>query len=452
MSRCLLLVLYFAAMPMAIAVVNVNDYAYAAALNIDAQSALNQAVLPLDVYRHTVRADLGDLCVVNGRAEVVPFALRRPTTLLAAPPVVARLPVFPLKESDSAPSAALRLRLRAAGTSLEIEQPPVATTAFVAGAYLIDARGSDRPLVALRLQWSDDTPDFSARLIVESSSDLVQWQTIATDAPVVNLHVSGEQFIRAEVALPRVTAPYLRLRWADKSPQVKFSGVSGVRSAAQIEVARMPVSVAGSATEVAGEYDFDLGARLPLDQVNVRLPEPNTVIDAEFLVRDSTSTAWRPIARGRLYRLRVAHIGDLSNAPLAIALTSARYWRVRVANTGGGVGSGVPALVGGWLPDELVFLTRGSPPFRLLYGNVAATPQAIGLSSLLAANGQLRSSGDQFLSAARISVGPPTLLGGAQRLIPPKPELKWKRLILWTVLVLGVLLLGSMAWKLSREL
>ncbi len=425
-----------------------NDYAYGATLGAAGGAALKLARLPLEVYRVATRTDLGDLCVVNGLGEVVPFALRRPPASRLEPAPFEALPWFPLHAADRSPSDALKLHLRSGGTSLDLDQPPRAAPATAVRAYLIDARGAGQPLTALRLAWPPEAAEFSARVSVESSEDLARWQAVARGAPVVNLHFAGQDFVRAEVALPEVRAPFLRLSFDSPAPPLLLSAVSGARRPPQPEAARTPITAPGRAAANAGEYEFDLGAAVPLDRLNLELPEQNSVVEAEFLARGAGAQDWRSVARGRLYRLRLAAAPDLSNAPLAVAPVAARYWKVRIASAGGGLGHGLPTFVGGWLADELVFVARGPAPFRLLYGNATATPLAVSADALLAPGG---GGAVPALEPQPVAVGAPVVFGGTERLVPPVPAPDWKRWLLWAVLVLGVAALGAMALRLARE-
>jgi hypothetical protein len=426
------------------------DYAYRAPLLIDGRSALYVVSLPPEVYRVATRADLGDLVVVNGLDEIVPFALRRPAPQPEATTAPVALPLFPLQGPGNLPGEALRLRLRSGTTSVDIDQPAVAAPARAPAAYLLDVRGVAEPLRRLHLAWSADAPDFSARLTIEASDDLVQWRPVATSAAVAYLHFGGQAFERADIDVPGVRVQFLRIAWFGQSAPAALTAVSGELRARRSETARLPVHALGTPA-AAGEYEFDLDARLPLDRLNLALPEQNTVADAEFLARSGDGPEWRSVARARLYRLAVAGEPDLANSPIAIGATPARHWKVRVSGAGGGIGQAAPRLEAGWLPDELLFVARGNAPFHLLYGNAAAAPLAVGAAALLDANGALRAEG-RPLEAARAVLGPPAELGGHDRLVPVTPAPDWKRWLLWAVLLLGVGMLARMAFKLSRSL
>ena len=428
-----------------------TDYAYGAPLLTDGRSAIYVVPLPQDVYRVATRADLGDLAVVNGLDELVPFAIRRPSPPAEAAAASEALPLFPLEGPGNLPGEALRLRLRSGSTSVDIEQPATSRAAMPPGAYLVDARALAEPLTRLHLSWAPDAPDFSARYSIDWSSDLVRWQPLGATAAVANLHFAGQAFERADVDLPGFKTPFLRLTWVGAATPVALTGISGEHRRPRPEATRIPALVPGAATAVAGEYEFDLGARLPLDRLSLLLPEDNTLADAEFLARVGAASEWRSIARGRLYRLAVPGAPDLTNAPLVIPAAPARYWKVRIAGAGGGIGRNPPQLSGGWLPDELLFVARGRPPFRLLYGHAAAASFAVAPTALSVAGSA--STGDpRSVAIARAAVGPAVEVGGRDRLVPIVPAPDWKRWLLWAALVAGVAMLARMAFKLSRAL
>ena len=428
-----------------------TNYAYAATLAIDGQSALYRAPLRAEIYQHTVRADLADLCVVNGMNEIVPYALSRPPSEQYGARVFTPLPLFPLQGESRTPSDALKFKLQTGDTSVEIEQPTTVAGAIPIGSYLIDARKVNNPVATLRLSWPADTPDFSGKVKVEESADLVSWWPVNNESPVIHLHFNGEEFLRADVPLPTVSKGLLRLSWIGHAPAVALTGISAELRGPRAEVIRQSLRILAQATTQAGEYDFDLGAHPPIDRVSLDLPEANTVIEVDFLARSDKAATWQHVIHGRLYRLTIPDAPELTNTAIGIPVTSARYWKVRVATSGGGLGHGLPTLVAGWLPDNLLFVARGAPPFQLLYGNAAATPLAVPAQSLTQPGGADGAT-QEPLEAQLASIGPQVELGGESRLTPIPSGIDRKRWILWTVLIVGVGLLSRMAWKLSRSM
>ena len=428
-----------------------QDFGYGMTLETDGQAAVYQVLLPLVIYQHTVRPDLGDIRVINGNGEIVPYALRRPPGEERARGTANSLRLFPLRGTSVEPSEALKLHLQAGSASVEIERPEVGETAAPITGYLLDAREVSGTMSALDMSWDPAAPDFSVRMQVEASDDLSHWRQIA-EGPVINLHFGGQQFVQQRIELSSVTTKFLRLLWANQAPPSALTAVSAEPAATDIEVKRLSLSAPGVAVEGhAGEYLIDLGAHVPIDRINLDLPELNTVATADFESRDEPAQPWNPIAHATLYRLRASDGSELKNPPVRITLSSARYWRVRVAHDGGGLGHGNPSFVGGWLPDELVFAARGSAPFKLLFGNGGAMLAAVHISTLISPVPGA-DTGNSPLVTRSASLSAESRIGGPERLKPPRAERNWRVVLLWTVLVIGVGLLGWMASRLLREL
>jgi len=128
-----------------------------------------------------------------------------------------------------------------------------------------------------------------------------------------------------------------------------------------------------------------------------------------------------------------------------------QYWRVRVSEAGGGIGHGAPRLEASWIPSEVLFLARGSGPFKLLYGDADAPSLALTPDAILNPAGS-QDGAHRSLKPGRATLEAAQLLGGPMRLTPAAPTPDWKRWLLWTVLVLGVGVLAYMAWRLLDAL
>jgi hypothetical protein len=438
-----------AALPARAAALRQTDYAYAATLRITGTGPAYAASLPLEVYRSVTRADLADICVVNASGEVVPFALRRPEATRSRNPLPVKLRLFPIASTSAGSGEALRLRLREGETAVEIERAKVAAGPDHPASYLIDARALQQPMVAIRIGWDSAAPDFSARLQIDASDDLEHWRAVRSGVQIVSLHHAGQEFVRNEAQIDPTRASFLRLTWSSVQGSPVIDEVEATPKALEPPLQKLTFEVAGSATARHGEFDFDLGARLPVEQVDLLLPEPNSVVRAEFLTPVSGSREWRTVAEGRIYDLVLPGSGNLVNEPIAVPPAPERHWRVRTGEAGGGIGNGLPRLEVSWIPSEVVFLARGKGPFRLLYGNADAPSLA------LTADAILNPMGPQDVSHRSLQPGLATLeagqlLGGPKRLEPGAPAPDWKQGILWTVLLLGVGVLAFMAWRLAK--
>lgn len=426
-----------------------TDYAYSATLQVEGAGPAYAAVLPLEVYRSVTQADLTDICVVNASGEVVPFAIRRPEATRPRNPQPVKLRLFPIPGPTEGAGEALHLRVRQGETDVDIERPNAAAGPDHPSSYLVDARALQQPIAEIQVGWDSAAPDFSARLQVDASDDLEHWRAVGSGAQIVSLHHAGQEFVRNEVRIDSTRASFLRLTWNRVQGSPAITDVQAIPGAIDTPPQELSFEVAGSATARRGEFAFDLGARLPAEQVNLLLPEPNSVVHADFLIPVSGSREWQTVAEDRIYDLVLPGAGNLVNEPLSIPPTEEQHWRVRIGAAGGGIGNGVPRLEVSWIPGEVVFLARGNGPFKLLYGNEAAPSLALTPDAILNPTGA-RDPTHGSLQPGRATLEAAQLLGGPMRLTPAGPPLHWKRGILWTILLLGVGMLAFMASRLFK--
>jgi hypothetical protein len=191
-------------------------------------------------------------------------------------------------------------------------------------------------------------------------------------------------------------------------------------------------------------FDFDLGGPVPVDRIEFQLPENNTIVNAELFAASSRNGTWTSVLRARLYRVARAE-AEVTGPTLEVARRSDRFYQLRVESTGGGLGSGLPALVTYHAPDELLFLKRGEGPFTLAYGRYEVKPS--------------RFEADDLLSLLPQKTGPTATgklgdikhLGGSDRLTPPKAPPPYETYAVWAILIAGVALLGGIALRLARS-
>ncbi|HXV49700.1 MAG TPA: DUF3999 family protein, partial [Candidatus Binatia bacterium] len=134
----------------------------------------------------------------------------------------------------------------------------------------------------------------------------------------------------------------------------------------------------------------------------------------------------------------------VTSPEILVPVNSARYWLVRVDQKGGGIGGGVPGLQIGWVPQKLVFAARGAGPYQLAYGGSRVAPAAFAIESLIPGYNT-----DAEFKVKPAALGEPTTLAGTARLRAP---VDYKNIALWSTLIVGVALLGWMAFRLSRQI
>ena len=420
-----------------------TDFAYRMQVSAKAGSAAYRVTLPLALYQKIVHPDLSDLRVFNGSGEQVPFAIERPASGTVTNAATA-LALFPLQDDSSATLDAVRVTIESGRGSINVQAsdqtPPSGRTNRAAiRTYLVDGRSFDLPVAALRLDWPQDAADFAGRVRVEASDTLGDWQSVAGAAPVANLHSDAGRLIEQRVEFRPTKARYWRLSWVGSAAPFVLTAVLAEPATQNVEARHLSRNVSAVSTKTPGEFEYDLDGRLPVDRVNLELPETNTVVEVELLSRANPRDPWHFVRRCGFYKL-TSDGEELRNGPVAVALNTDTHWLLRTNPKAGGLGSAAPGLVVEWVPHEVVFVARGPEPFYVAYGNATADSAAVSLAVL-----------PKNVSVASASLSEPQPLGGDARLTPPPEPYAWKTALLWVVLIAGAALLAWMAFRLSRD-
>jgi hypothetical protein len=275
---------------------------------------------------------------------------------------------------------------------------------------------------------------------VEASDSLSDWRIVTGAAPIANLHSNAERLVEQRVEFSPTKARFWRLSWSGATAPFVLTSVLGEPAKQNVEARHTSLSVAATPAKTApGEFEYDLGATVPVDRANLELPDINTVVDVELLSRERSQDAWHLVRRSGFYRLK-SDGEELRNGPVSVTPTSDRYWLLRTDPKRGGLGAAAPHLVVEWVPHEVVFVARGVGPFSLAYGSTAAEAAAVSLAVL-----------PTNVAIAAASLSSPESAGGDSLLQPQVAPFPWKTPLLWSVLIAGAGLLAWMAYRLSKD-
>ena len=433
MIRRVLILLLLASSSAHAAEAKPQDFAYGMPVLATELATAYRVSLPLEVYRNSARTDLGDVRVFNAGGEQVAYAILRRTEP-AVPPAGVALPLFALRGDTRAAIDGLKLTLSSPQGSVHVQTAPTTLQAGAVEQYVLDGRPLDVAVAALRLSWAENSADFSGRLRVEASDDFSDWRTVTPSAPIANLHALGQELIENRIDIPAIKAKFWRLTWLGAKPPFELAGVEATPQLGPPRTEWSSEFVNGVAEGGKGEFVFDLGAGLPVERLNLALPESNTIYMVEMSSRAHEQDAWVPVTRAGVYRLSTAD-GEQRNNAASIHLTRDRFWRARIL----GAGNAPPSLrlEATWSPPDIEFLAQGNAPYLLAFGNRTATPAESDLGFL-----------PKSATIARATLGPRAALGGESRL--DKGAVDWKRTLLWAVLVAAVAILAVMARRVAR--
>lgn len=410
--------------------------------------------LSADVYAGAERADLGDLRVMNARGEPVPYAFLPPGPSGPAPVLASPARIFPLYGSEAQGIEGVKLDfVRDAGrTVIRLEESAKAPAGRKLLGYLVDTGEDGKPIEALELDWRT-AAGFNGTAKVESSDDLARWQVLVHEAPILQLAHAGERLERRRIELHARKARYLRLAFSGVPEDFALRGLRLERRGERAEAEREWKRLGAVEAVKEGEYRFDAQGRNPVDRVRLHLPQQNTVARVELLSRDRDDRPWRRRAMATVYRLQ-RDGATVTNPDLPVSPGTDREWLVRADPRGGGIGAGGVALELGWIPHELVFASRGEPPFALAFGNRRARPEALPIAAVVPGY-----EAGKEPQAQRATLGPvATARPPADWTSDPVEWLRSaaaggdaKTWLLWIALSAGVLAVAWMALRLLRE-
>ena len=434
----------------ALADLTLDDFAYGINIDVPNGTAIAAMSLPEQVYVSAYRRDLGDIRVFNANGEPVPHLIRYAQTQPAEAPW-RLLAFFPLPEDATPEAGGYRVFVRTGpdGAVVRVDPQPVQAPSKPVRTFLVDLNRNHRSPAQLRLEWQPAETNLMATLAVDASDDLVNWTTIQQRSAISDIRYGGHRLLNNTIFLPRSAKRYLRLRQLDSGPAIPLVRIDGRARPEGRAPIRVFFKIDGQPVPGSpGVFEYRTTGAFPVDRVNLIFDQANSMADAILESRNDSQATWTRRIKGLFYRIDVDNT-PLTSAPHVAPITMDRHWRLSVDASDSTIGSAVPRLEIGYRPHDLFFIARGSGPFTLAFGSAMAKPLKVNVAALFDGISRHRENGlERWVKPE----GKPIVLGGSQRLSPlPKP-LPMRRIMLWSVLVAGVLVVAVMAWHLARRM
>lgn len=456
-----------------------HDFAFGFDLDADGSSGIYKVVLPEEVYRYATRKDLGDLRIFNSSNEIVPHSLQRRTIIKTETEASVVLPIFPIYATRFEGSGySMDIQTDAHGTIVNINDGKVEKKNRVQ-AYIVDATKLKHVPDTFVLAWSGDTGlSFTTNVSVSCSNDLNNWSVLVPSTSLAKLTYNNHRLGNYTIELPQKKAKYYKLTWPAGSKGIYLDSLT-----AELNISKDSRNITWKELDVNYTqkdpviYEYDAGANLPVEKINVVLPYKNVLFDAVIKSRTDISETWRVRYKGLVYNMEVD--GQLlSNEEINISLSTDRYWSLETSSIEGKLEL-QPKLQLGWIPHELYFVAQGSAPFKLAYGGSDVPPPPVSTNIFFekinaeqdkdiretgnvvfyGREGVGKGSSTQFsqgymknsVSVKSVNVTNRVELGG-EKMLKPKVIVPWKKWVLWSLLVVGVCLLAWMAFNLSKQM
>jgi len=423
-----------------------EDFARGLIVDADSDSAIYEISVPESVYLTATRSDLGDIRVFNGADQVVPHAIRPAP---AEPPVIEWVDV-PFYPELPGSSASTQFGPVGAGdddvvTVLNERDGAVFVESADVGAYIVDLDATGGMAEALTIELTRAPQVYVKKVRLEHSADLNEWDMLVPAATLLRLQRGQNTLDQNRIDLPSRARRYLRISWIDHDGTTQIAKVLAAvspRIAIRKEW-RALTRVAGK--DEPGTMRFDTGGQVPVDTLQLLFPEPNFALEVRVESRARETDAWRTRHTGMHYQLRVQD-QLVETGPVSIPASTDRYWRLHYG-TEDDPGLRDARLNVGWRAGKLLFLARGEGPFTVAFGSANIEPQTRPAKVLLDA---LERGGEDTIVVSAKVREEKVLAGGDA--LEKRIRVDLRKVVLWSILIAGVLLLAYMAVRLGRQM
>ncbi len=425
-----------------------DGYRYLMQVHVAHEGGQHRLMLPAEVYLHAEQAGLADLRLFNGSRESLPYAFSGEPAEPPAQPGQQMLNWFALTDNNTTNAqnnGHLSVQLQPDGTlnASRTLSPPQTSQIR---QYLIDASTLQQPAQALEIEANDGNDNQLRHLTIAGSDDLNSWHTLTDHAPWLNLHSGEVQLTRKRVEFSPSRYKYYRLSWDDQPAKLEKVTVETLAATTTEKFLQHTLQIRQSKPESA-DYQFELPAALYIERWRLLLPQADSVASVRLFSRRSESDPWLAATSATFYRINRDQ-SEISSPALPLLSLRDRYWRIHLDR----YSSELPATLQleiGWHPHQLVFLASGSAPYTLAFGKHKAKPGSFSLATLLPG---YRSGDELTLPLANTGKLVSRELSNHPDSFMERHELDIKTLTLWAILILGVTLLGWMAWHIKKGL
>ena len=440
---------------------NAASYSHAIPLTVSGKNPVVQLRLPPAVYLNARSATLDDLRIFDAAGTTLPFALLQPAAQSQASRRQLPVKIFPvgLAPGDTRDFRNdVEVKTSADGSVTSISMHHVASDKAMpeaTGALVLDIGSARVPIDALVFTLPDGLSNYQAQVELEVSDDLRMWETAGYASLSWLANSNRDTLSNNRMEFGARAFRYARLSWRQGKPLQFAAIVAESQVSTELAAAQDSISLKPQAGRFGNDIAYNTALALPVNSLSLRFAGQNVVMPAlvgQYVelpnAQGASGTRWEFSPRMQATFFQINQDGkQRSSGDLAVDQVHASNWVIRpqaaVADK--------PELRLSWTPATLVFLGSGAPPYTLRVGREHAKPMqrdvalvAPGFSAAelqgleQAVPGTLQASAMHDTSASDAQAA-----GHAAR---------GRMLALWGVLLLGVGVLGFMAWKLVAQM
>lgn len=443
----IVIIIILAACPAVAGKPEISDFGCQLEIQTSPESSISRLIVPEQVYMCVSRPDLGDLRVF-GEDGILPHTIRRPVYGQGEAPAPRDLPFFPVyKDEEKGGGLYLHVQTGNGGSIVDLRTEADRERPDAPTFWLIDASSLGSSFTGLTIEWNGPK-GLVFDIYVEAGNDLTKWRIVKGPVTLADLDYGGHSLSNHLIEIPITGAKYLRLSWPKEVAGARISSVKALfpkpGKAPEMKWKEIAGKRVGSVSGKAA-YEFDTAGLFPIERLDMNLPAGTGLMQGVMMSRPDIASNWRIRHTGVFYGL-VINGRMIRGGGAYIPYTSDRFWRFETSSETAPVNGSFPSLRIGWTPHELFFVSSGSKNCILAYGQTGlGLPLGNGVDSLMSSL-----SADKDFKPADAIISTEKNVG--RKFNPPGQAVSFRKWLLWAVLLLGVAIVGVMAWKLYRQM
>jgi hypothetical protein len=443
-----------------------GDYATIIPVSESGSQAVVQLHLPRAVYLEARSADLRDLRLFDTTGTALPFALLEQVHQTREDRSTAAVAVFPVRAAPGAVPRlpdGLQIHTGENGAVISVTAPAARSGEDVLDSLILDLQHTGPTAGANEARRVDTfaftlpagVNSYNARISLEASNDLQSWTPLAQTSVSWLVNSQGSRVRKDRIEFAPRSFRFARIRWLEGTP-IEFAAINARFVVQQLASEQWDSIVLPARAETAGQdIVYDTPIAVPTESLGLELHGQNVVLPAVVgLYRKVSGRGTGSTASVRLQTVANTTFFQLTqngqrrmSSDIGIPLTHASLWAVRPQVPV----SDRPGLRLRWKPASMIFIA-GKGPYTLAFGRDGAQSSQVPVSRV--APGFTMS---ELAMLEQATVGAPVLqhsvhAGRSDRVGQLDDVTQDRSIWLWTLLVCGVAALGTMAWKLSRQL
>jgi len=465
-----------------------NDFECSFAITEGRQS-VQTFTLTEDVYKCLNYSGHQDLVVVNSEQQIVPFRVSVPAQKRDLKTHIKDIAFYhePAAASYKTGDQIRRIAdLTGVASGNESDSQWLDKNTFYS-SLILEQEKSDDVLKSITIHKKVGATPVSATVVIESSDDLQRWTTVHNPMHILYLPGTNNnlQSNVLKISTSRA-AKYLRLATLSNienftaeitsitgeyeastytAAPLLWSNVGALRPIEETGAWLMPLSdlrpVSHIRFSLADDIVFYQGAIYTKPHVNPDVQEnqrqarrdakrkiksliKNTVHDPH-VPRSSAEDPWRYVTRFTQYKIYTG-TDSISSSDIKISAVQSKNWKFvfqqpQITGT-----TQLPKIEIGWRPSQVTFIAQGAGPFQLLAGSSEVPKKQVFPPQLLSLNEEIEVVG-LVSPASSVDIEPPQTSD-----LDEPTFVNRNKILLWLTLLIGVVLMATMAYQLSKKM